>query len=322
MIVDQASFLSEALPSQGAASLDLAHFGKHPAWDDHMELLGTETVSINTVRQLLYIAGIGENLSSGHWETLRKKERLLPFDHEFLWAKGEQAVVGLLMASLDARGRDLYPLVSVCHTRGIELSAVLRSLLTTLPEAGSKLKAATERDLALKLTQGLQGRLHDLKASGTFLTEDERSEFLKSPAMGPDHSGFLRVLHLLLATWEFHPESRVHLRVPLCHLQPDRAFLLWKAFVETVHGQQPAVLLLRSRAHDYFDIIVGHPTPQNLYCLGAGPRDLAMTNEAPYTISDEVKDKAEKVFTAFRSAKLLETTKKRKGFWKRLRGES
>src|SRR5262249_6263883 len=45
----------------------VAAFGKHPGWDDHVEL-GLDTTRLAEVRQWLYVEGIAGNVDSGAWD--------------------------------------------------------------------------------------------------------------------------------------------------------------------------------------------------------------------------------------------------------------
>ena len=67
----------------------LGAFGKHPGWDDHIDDIGLETDSLLLAKQILYVDGIGGQISSGEWEKLDSAQRLGEFKHVFLWKRGD-----------------------------------------------------------------------------------------------------------------------------------------------------------------------------------------------------------------------------------------
>ena len=54
------------------AGIEVAGFGKHPAWDDHIDDIGLNTETLVLAKQLLYSEGIATQLASGAWDQLEK----------------------------------------------------------------------------------------------------------------------------------------------------------------------------------------------------------------------------------------------------------
>ena len=71
-----------------------AAFGKHPAWDDHIDDIGLVTETMVLAKQLLYSQGISSQLATGAWDEIERTGHSLEFDHRFVWARKEQAVLG------------------------------------------------------------------------------------------------------------------------------------------------------------------------------------------------------------------------------------
>ena len=88
----------------------LAGFGKHPAWDDHIDDIGLTTETLVAVRRILYSEGIARQVSSGAWSRLEEGGQALKFDHRFVWSRETQSVVGGIWASSDGKGRRHFPL--------------------------------------------------------------------------------------------------------------------------------------------------------------------------------------------------------------------
>ena len=57
-------FLKIFLRDRLDQSIQLAGFGKHPAWDDHIDDLGLSTETLVIIRRVLYSEGIGCQVSS------------------------------------------------------------------------------------------------------------------------------------------------------------------------------------------------------------------------------------------------------------------
>ena len=72
----------------------LAGFGKHPAWDDHIDDIGLETESLVIAKRVIYSEGIASQISSGAWNQLENSRCAMDFDHRFVWGRSDQSIVG------------------------------------------------------------------------------------------------------------------------------------------------------------------------------------------------------------------------------------
>jgi hypothetical protein len=322
MRADTDSILRDSLPNRANPSIELAHFGKHPAWEDHMEHLGAETASILAVKQALYVHGIGELLGRGQWKALQDAGSALPFDHELIWSRGDNTLIGVLSASKDAKGRDLYPLIALCHVRGYPLPSMISPILSETRESLSKLQTTQSRDAAKRLMRGIQGRIRNTPPDATELSKQDRESFLNTDLMGPNRQGYLRILHVALAAAEFGNEARLQMRVPLCHTETPRACLLWRALMQTIFGDNTLVLQLKQRRSEFMDILIGPPRSDDYYCLRAADDAIALTHETPYTISDELRNCSHDIFARFIAGEPPRMAKtKFSQIWKRLFGD-
>src|SRR6185369_2588129 len=89
----------------------LGLFGKHPGWADHIDL-PLDTDSLNFAKTTLYVDGIGGQIDKGLWDQ-QTADNLIPFDHVFVWQRGNGVILGRLWASSDTSGRSRYPMI-VC----------------------------------------------------------------------------------------------------------------------------------------------------------------------------------------------------------------
>ena len=97
----------------------LAAFGKHPAWDDHIDDIGlnTETLALTKQRPLF-----GRDRHPTRVRRLgpaREIRAAIEFDHRFVWGRDQQAIVGAIWASADRKRRTRFPLI-ICAQAGLE----------------------------------------------------------------------------------------------------------------------------------------------------------------------------------------------------------
>src|SRR6201996_8367037 len=112
-------FLKVFLRDPIGAGIQLAAFGKHPAWDDHLDDIGLNTETLVLTKQLLYSEGIATQLASGAWDQIEKSGNAIEFDHRFVWSCDQQSVVGAIWTSADRKGRTRFPLV-ICGQVGLD----------------------------------------------------------------------------------------------------------------------------------------------------------------------------------------------------------
>src|ERR1700731_2562237 len=110
-------FLKVFLRDPLSARVQVAGFGKHPAWDDHIDDIGLTTETLVLTKQLLYSEGIASQLASGAWDQIEKSGNAIEFDHRFVWGRDQQAIVGAIWSSADRKGRTRFPLV-ICAQAG------------------------------------------------------------------------------------------------------------------------------------------------------------------------------------------------------------
>jgi len=93
------------------ATIDVVAFGKHPAWDDHIEDIGLTSATLVNCKRQLYSEGIAGNIDSGAWENLAAENRLEGFDHWFYWRTVDGWLMGRMRSSTDGKGRSAYPMI-------------------------------------------------------------------------------------------------------------------------------------------------------------------------------------------------------------------
>src|ERR1700675_3875744 len=109
-------FLKVFLRDPLNARIYFAAFGKHPAWDDHIDDIGLNTETLALTKQGLYSEGIANKLALGAWNQIESSGTAIDFDHRFVWGRDQKAVEGAIWASIDRKGRTRFPLVICAQT--------------------------------------------------------------------------------------------------------------------------------------------------------------------------------------------------------------
>ena len=138
-------FLKVFLRVPLSAGIEVAGFGKHPAWDDHIDDIGLNTETLVLAKQLLYSEGIATQLASGAWDQIEKSGNAIEFDHRFVWGRDQQAIVGAIWASADRKGRTRFPLV-VCAQTASHGPRAIDLLFDPIERLGALCRAAKNQE--------------------------------------------------------------------------------------------------------------------------------------------------------------------------------
>src|ERR1700676_5225526 len=152
-------FLKVFLRDPLGAKIQVAGFGKHPAWDDHIDDIGLTTETLVLTKQLLYSEGIATHLASGAWDQLEKSGNAIDFDHRFVWGRDQQAIVGAIWASADRKRRTRFPLV-ICAQGGVEAPGASALLLGPVGQLGSLCRIAKTQEELFSAFSRAQSELY------------------------------------------------------------------------------------------------------------------------------------------------------------------
>jgi hypothetical protein len=308
----------------------LAAFGKHPGWNDHIEDLGLETDLLVRLKRTLYLDGISGNVDSGAWEKLSERQRLEGFDHQFVWrngrttkntkdTKGEreenELVVGRMWSSMDGKGRTRYPMVVCAHCSGLPLPWVLQQVLPRLEEIRTRCVNTTSSVAVKSILDSSRRQLRELtqqvevSSPDPGMPEGTLAVLARSPEMGKDHVGLLRVLYQIEQGMPAddarggQPATRVvpgslHVRVPACADSPPNTICLWLSFLLEELDSSNAMILLLPLAESWIDIIVGQPSAREFYCIRASLEAVPRTTDIPYTLAPGFLERVERRIAA------------------------
>lgn len=279
--------------SKPARSAQLAAFGKHPGWMDHMDEIGLETDRLVGLRRVLYTEGINGNIDRGAWKKKDGAEEPIPFGHSFIWRFGRDGIVGRLRASTDGRGRALYPIVLAADVVDIPILDAAASILPVLQETENQLVATTSADAARQIIHQAANRVRAIGASAVVSPAPAQhglSSMADHEDFAPDRSGFHRVMYQIERdvgplTGEAPAGGRAHhIRVPRCAATPEEALFRWLNAAGRLFPAGWMLMVIAPDAAPWVDLIVGMPTVNQFFCLRATPDQLPLSSEIPYTI--------------------------------------
>lgn len=291
--------------SKAKPTLQLAAFGKHPGWLDHMEEIGLNNDRLIALRRMLYSEGINQNIDSGAWSKLEDGQTIERFKHVYIWKTGGDLIIGRLWSSTDGRGRSLYPMVLGVQCNGMPVRLGLRLILPRLDQLEGQLTTADTADAVRLFIKTAQAELLAVtKSSESY--EDSGSDqaalarLADHPDLGPDRQGLYRVLYQIEQEMgdpkALRTDSRSGvielprtqlMRVPCCGDQISETASLWYEFLTEHFGEAMPFLLVLPLEHAWVDLIFGQPGASHLFCLKASLDRMPLTTSVPYNIPEE-----------------------------------
>lgn len=301
--------ISISSKARGNPSVTLAAFGKHPAWDDHVDHLGDQSPVIDAFRVAFYDQAIGGNIDTGAWdEKTTPAANLRPFGHVLLTGAGTEWIIARLWPSKDGRGRTRYPLVAAIHAQGVgpdwALTVALPALEALEPDLASAASQEQARSaviacrarLADQLRQSVDPRSDQLVGPHAAARLADRPELAAPGPSGEPRLGWRRTLQqMILELAPFRPgagssgpQLPQHLRVPLpSDVTPERALAeVWSLVAGVVNPGTP-IGVIRPLGEGWVDATVGLVTPSTLACLRLGTGKLALASHVPYELDDQ-----------------------------------
>jgi hypothetical protein len=252
-----------------------AGFGKHPAWDDHIDDIGLATQSLVLAKQSLYSEGIAGQLASGAWDQIERSHQTIEFAHRFVWSRAQQSIVGAIWASADRKGRTRFPMV-VCVQADRGGPAATHTFLVAIERLSSVCKAAqTQEDVRNAFDRAREEINDQIFLSTTF----SRSE----PGTQIPEDKILPALVTLSAGLKSHRNRGSKnaarskcFRLPTASNQMMENLEFWAMYVAKQLNPDWPYLIIVPVAKSWIDLIVGEPISNDFYCLRADETALPM----------------------------------------------
>ena len=287
-----------------APFVNLGAFGKHPGWDDHIDDLGLESPQLINAKRIFYVQGMSGNIDSGAWDHLSEEDQLKQFHHVFAWRLGDDLIVGRLWSSSDGKGRKRYPMIVAAHCGGLPMQWAFARILPMLEKIEGQCLAATTASSVRSIIDRSREELRGMIAGANGGRDGSDSSLpnplatlATRPEMGAELRGLLAILYQVereLAA--FRPHTRNdrsiqiaprHLRVPACGDTPEEAMLLWLRFMLSQLDPSTPLCVIDPLHEQFVDLIVGEPTPTQLFCVRASAHKIPLTTEIPYNLDAE-----------------------------------
>jgi hypothetical protein len=297
-------FLHQPDSVAGGRDRTFAHvavFGKHPAWDDHMDDIGVDLPTILEAKRLLYTQGIATQLDTDVWAKLPVESLTESYDHWLLWHRVGETIVGRLLPTSDGKGRFKYPLVLFAFFKNVPLASAVAAAIGPLARLAEKIPAAATRDAVRSLVRETRSGLAvELENTG-----DIPAPFAVGQRPVLDATGWARVIHGSAEELsEFAPfrssfaaPNGRHLRLPaIANVGHSAENLLWWAtfFFGQLRPTVPALYLFREDTA-VVDAIVGLPAATYFRCLRVADNALQPLNEVPYRTAPSEEELARKI---------------------------
>jgi hypothetical protein len=269
-------FLKVFLRDPLSARIQVAGFGKHPAWDDHIDDIGLNTETLVLTKQLLYSEGIATQLASGAWDQIETSGNAIAFDHRFVWGRNQQSVVGAIWASADRKGRTRFPLV-ICAQGDFSGSRAIELLLEPIEQLGNVCRTANTQMEVYDAFSRAQRELNgvQLLSSGdsslTEITDSVENSLL--PALVIFSAGLKKSRLRKRAK-----TGGSHFRLDALSTQSKDNLKFWSTYLAFQGtASSPPYLVIASNGKAWIDVIVGEPLRNDFFCLRANKNALATT---------------------------------------------
>ncbi|QOI99987.1 MAG: hypothetical protein HRU70_05600 [Phycisphaeraceae bacterium] len=281
----------------------LGVFGKHPAWDDHIDDIGLETQRLVEVKRSLYTRGLTDAFDSGAWDRLEERDRLPGFSHTLVWRWPGDVVVARMWSSKDGKGRTRYPMIAAVQASGLPHDrAVAVSIAALAPLERRCATASSQASVRSSVAETLNSLREQLGVSpGSDPADPDPAglALVSAWASGAPREAFPRIVHHLAAS--AGGTGAIHFRGAMVGTREGASACAWIAAAMGVLGVQrvlrDGVLAVEARDAGLVDLIIGEASPSSLRCLRSARSVEPMTQDVPYTLSAGIISKADGLLT-------------------------
>ncbi len=293
-----------------AGLIKLMAFGKHPACNDHIDMLGNDSSLMTRIRRLLYTDGIRSNIENGAWKEL-ESDNLIDFSHYFHWKYEGKIVIGKLWSSSDGKGRSDYPMVMCLETEyGIckKLYSEIHKLIDSLQ--AELIQSQTLDDMGCAIEKAAESFNASAHVNSEYVDSNMSISDIRNGLDCDDDVSLMLeriVYHLFNGSNVIGGNEIIKVsepgiwtfRVPKCLLnrlmkantadEIDKELVeadLWFDFASIFFSKKFDVIVFESENTGYLDVIIGCPESAQVYCLRAGTGAIPLTTDIPYNTCD------------------------------------
>jgi hypothetical protein len=270
-------FLKVFLRDRLDQPVHLAGFGKHPAWDDHIDDLGLNTETLVITKRILYSEGIASQLASGAWNRLEETRHATEFDHRFVWSREAQSIIGGIWASSDGKGRAHFPMI-VCLQIGVNGYRAIDRFLAIVEDLGALCQKTRDRQKFRDVFGETELRLSYNAFSNS--PSETRSCDISEQREEAILNGMIALSQGVRKYRKQGVREGVksaHFRLPAISQRPKESLEFWAGYLETQLDLRLPWLTIASAGLGPVDIIAGEPKANDFFCLRAAEARLPMT---------------------------------------------
>jgi hypothetical protein len=238
-----------------------------------------------TAKQLLYVQGIGSQISSGAWTRLAEEARLPGFDHAFLWVRGRQFLAGRLWASCDGKRRSHFPMVVLVHGLDGLRNSALASILTQLENIAAACRAARSADHVREVIADAWGGARETTDSDPAALDESDSKDATPTTLCVPPSLMLQI------AGDFRESVPPFSRLPADPYDVTRNLCFWPRVFTALAPAETPLLFMAPLGQPWLDVLACEPPPEKFFCLraalqalpiarGTAPQDLAAEMDA------------------------------------------
>ncbi|MGD0768079.1 MAG: SUMF1/EgtB/PvdO family nonheme iron enzyme [Tepidisphaeraceae bacterium] len=271
----------------------VAAFGKLRGYPDHIDA-GSESPVILKLRQAIYFGGIAK--CAGEWKRLSEAGKAIPFGHLVVYRNGNDAAALRILPSVDAVGRQDFPIVVCAQVTGLEPLAAAAARVVAV---GDKMQSLKTRSDLTEMIRQLQQQLEvDLSKEELQVWPSRgaaaAAALFKDGSMGPDGEKLIQVVETLQDYISFsNGRSLVRtvmdraewVRVPATGRNTHFTAGLWAELLGTiVDTSHVSYFVIVPDNNQWADLIVGDPSDRQFWCLRAGLEEIPLfPNKSKHT---------------------------------------
>jgi hypothetical protein len=275
--------------------LALVAFGKHPAWDDHMDDIGLDTDFLVSAKRYLYIRGIRENIETGAWTALEENDSAIPFGHRFVWSQERQILAGRLWSSRDGRGRQNYPMVLGAYFQtGLPTGLGLQILQAVDTLETPCMRLADTEDLHVYIREQQERLRQTLVSACAHIDRPKQDTVLADLARSLDTPILLRILYHIsrqadvpLESKGVRPGRSIMVRIPLGITENPSYPYWWFDLFKSWFSADTLISLFKPDHAAWMDAFIGEPQASHVFALRARTEAVPLTSTIPYNIPSE-----------------------------------
>jgi hypothetical protein len=299
-----------------SATVQVAGYGKHPTWSDHIEGLGAASPVLSKIEGELYLGAIGSLITSGDWPSASSGHAMAKTVRRFLWQNAGDLVFGWMWPSADQVGRDHYPMILCVQVSGVDAGTALPLMDPLFQQAMLTIRATRVRSEVVAAVQELQVQAR--KALLALPPEREDTPLRRADEWvrtGPlDSTRWHRLLYFLKTQYadaaiaetgsRLTPAKRPGssefegMRLPSPASAGLGGLTGWLAFLRTQLRANAPALLVQAEGTEWCDVIVGAVNATTLKPVLGGIQEVYPVTDVPFVISPEFALESEQALKA------------------------